>query len=512
MKITELQRGPEEFWWGGVINEGHLMPFGDRPHTRDLRMTDDNQASPLLLSNMGRYIWSEEPFTFSFNEGTITINHKQEISIEEGHESLQGAYRHACNKYFPPSGFTPDKLAFEAPQYCTWVEMFYEPTQDKLLHYARSIIENGMPPGVLIIDDNWMQDYGTWDFNKHRFPDPAGMIHDLHELGFKIMLWVCPYVSPDSITFRKLRDLGLLMKHADGTPVLRRWWNGYSAIIDYTSLDGAAWFRQQLDRLIEDYGVDGFKLDAGEPILPDLMDDVAADVAWSHPVRPMEDCESYARLGIGYALSELRMCWKLGGQALIQRQRDKTHSWEAATGLRGLIPNAIAQGLMGYAFNCPDMVGGGMDGDINSPDFRFDSELFIRFVQCSALFPAMQFSMAPWRVLNGDELAWCMDAVRIRTELGPLLSELAEQAAEDGLPILRSLEFVFPQQGFHAVQDQFMVGESILVAPVMNKGQIARSIQFPEGRWLGDDGSIVEGPIQLEVHAPLSRLPWYRKN
>lgn len=511
MKITELQRNAGEFWWGGVINEGHLMPFGDRPHSRDLRLTDDNQASPLLLSNQGRYIWSEEPFAFSFHENTITIDHKQKLWIEEGHGTLQGAYRHASNKYFPPSGDTPDKLAFEAPQYCTWVEMFYEPTQEKLLHYARSIIQQGMPPGVLIIDDNWMQDYGTWDFDKHRFPDPAGMIAALHELGFKIMLWVCPYVSPDSITFRQLRDLGFLMKHANGTPVLRRWWNGYSAVIDYTNLDGAAWFRQQLDRLIEDYGVDGFKLDAGEPLLPDLMDDVTGDIAWSRPVLTMEDCESYARLGIGYALSELRMCWKLGGQALIQRQRDKTHTWEAATGLQGLIPNAIAQGLMGYAFNCPDMVGGGMDGDINSPHFRFDSELFIRYVQCSALFPAMQFSMAPWRVLNGDELSWCMDAVRIRTELGPLISELADQAAKDGLPILRSLEFVFPLQGFHAVQDQFMVGESILVAPVLHKGQQTRSVQFPEGRWLGDDGSVVEGPIQIEINAPLSRLPWFRK-
>ena len=511
MTITVLQKKPEEFWWGGVINEGHLMPFGDRPHTRDLRMTDDNQASPLLLSNLGRYIWCEEPFAFSFNESNLTIDHNQKIWIEEGHETLQGAYQHACSNHFPPSGVTPDKLAFTAPQYCTWVEMFYEPTQDKLLNYARSIIQNGMPPGVLIIDDNWMQDYGTWDFNKHRFPDPAAMIDSLHKLGFKIMLWVCPYVSPDSITFRQLRDLGILMKHADGSPVLRRWWNGYSAIVDYTSRDGSEWFKQQLDRLIEDYGVDGFKLDAGEPLLPDLMDDITQEIAWSRPILPMEDCESYARLGIGYALSELRMCWKLGGQALIQRQRDKTHTWEAATGLGGLIPNAIAQGLMGYAYNCPDMVGGGMDGDINSPDFRFDSELFVRFVQCSALFPVMQFSMAPWRVLNGDELSWSMDAVQIRNGLGPLLSELASQAAEDGLPILRSLEFVFPRQGFHSVQDQFMVGESILVAPVLNKGQVTRTIQFPAGRWLGDDGIVVEGPMQIEVNAPLSRLPWYRK-
>ncbi|MGO4374297.1 glycoside hydrolase, partial [Paenibacillus sp. MCAF20] len=96
-------------------------------------------------------------------------------------------------------------------------------------------------------------------------------------------------------------------------------------------------------------------------------------------------------------------------------------------------------------------------------------------------------------------------------ELGPLLAQLANQAAVDGLPILRSLEFVFPQQGFHAVNDQFMVGDSILVAPVLMKGQNTRTVQFPEGRWLGDDESVVEGPVQVEVNAPLSRLPWYRK-
>lgn len=511
MTITTLQMKPGEFWWGGVINEGHVMPFGDRPHSRDLRLTDDNQASPLLLSNLGRYIWSNAPFAFSIHEGVLTVEHTQNLDIEEGHETLQGAYRHACHQHFAPSGVTPDKLAFTAPQYCTWAEMFYEPTQEKLLNYAKSIIQNGMPPGVLIVDDNWMQDYGTWDFDKHRFPDPAGMMESLHELGFKIMLWVCPYVSPDSITFKQLRDLDILMKHEDGTPVLRRWWNGYSAVVDYTSPEGAGWFKRQLDRLIEDYGVDGFKLDAGEPILPDLLDDVRQAVAWTQPVGPMEDCESYARIGIGYSLSELRMCWKLGGQALIQRQRDKTHTWEAASGLRGLIPNAIAQGLLGYSYNCPDMVGGGMDGDINSPDFHFDSELFIRYVQCSALFPVMQFSMAPWRVLNGDELAWCMNAVQARTKLAPLLAELVEQAAQEGLPILRSLEFVFPHQGYHSVQDQFMVGDTILVAPVLNKGQTTRTIQFPEGRWLGDDESVVEGPIQIEVDTPLSRLPWYQK-
>ncbi|RUS46071.1 glycoside hydrolase family 31 protein [Cohnella sp. AR92] len=510
MQSIQLKRLPGEYWWGGVINEGVRMPYGDAEYVRDLRHTDDNQASPLLLSNRGRYVWSDEPFAFRVDEVELTFFRADgEVKVVEGHGTLQGAYRHAGAACFPPSGLMPDPLAFLAPQYCTWVEMFYEPTQEKILRYAESILANGMPSGILIIDDNWMNDYGMWDFDKHRFPDPKAMVEKLHGMGFKVMLWVCPYVSADCTEYKKLLANDLLMKNADGSPILRRWWNGYSAVMDYTKESGASWFRGRLDRLIEQYGVDGFKLDAGEPILPGA-DDVLGQVAWCRPLSVMEDCEAYARLGIGYPLSELRMCWKLGGQPLIQRQRDKHHSWDRY-GLAGLIPNAIAQGLLGYAFNCPDMVGGGMDGDINSPDFRFDSELFVRYVQCSALFPVMQFSMAPWRVLRGDELEWCLNAVRLRTALGPEILALARQSAEDGLPILRSLEFSYPQQGYEKLQDQFLLGERILVAPVLQKGQTSRLVRFPEGRWEGDDGTVTVGPAEAVVEAPLSRLPWFRK-
>lgn len=510
MTNISIARLPGEYWWGGAINEGSAMPFGLTAHTRDLRVTDDNQAAPLLLSSKGRYIWSEEPFAFRVDEDGLSIfDRAGEVIVEEGHSTLQGAYRHAACTHFPPSGLLPDELAFTAPQYCTWVEMFYEPTQDKIIRYAEAILANGMPPGILIIDDNWMKDYGMWDFDKHRFPDPRAMIETLHGMGFKVMLWMCPYVSADCTMFKELRSGDLLMKGADGAPVLRHWWNGYSAVVDYTKEEGTAWFKRQMDRLMADYGVDGFKLDAGEPILPGAPD-TTQPVAWSRPLRLLGDCEAYAAIGIGYPLIELRMCWKLGGHGLIQRQRDKTHTWDAG-GLGGLIPNAIAQGLLGYAFNCPDMIGGGMDGDINSPDFRFDSELFVRYAQCAALFPVMQFSMAPWRVLHGDELVWCLDAVRLRSKLGPELLELARQAAADGLPILRSLEFEYPGRGYALVQDQFLLGPNLLVAPVVVKGQTSRRVFFPEGRWQGDDGSIVEGPTELEIEAPLSRLPWYRK-
>jgi len=69
---------------------------------------------------------------------------------------------------------------------------------------------------------------------------------------------------------------------------------------------------------------------------------------------------------------------------------------------------------------------------------------------------------------------------------------------------------VFPDQGYEQIADQFLLGNEILVAPVLQPGRRSRSVVFPPGSWRGDDGSLVQGPTVQEVSAPLARLPWYR--
>lgn len=76
---------------------------------------------------------------------------------------------------------------------------------------------------------------------------------------------------------------------------------------------------------------------------------------------------------------------------------------------------------------------------------------------------------------------------------------------------MRHMAYVFPEGGYEHVTDQFMLGNDILVAPVLEKGAVTRKVAFPAGVWLGDDGSQVSGPYEVEVKAPLSRLPWYRR-
>ena len=73
------------------------------------------------------------------------------------------------------------------------------------------------------------------------------------------------------------------------------------------------------------------------------------------------------------------------------------------------------------------------------------------------------------------------------------------------------MEYSFPGKNYVDITDQFLLGDQILVAPVTEKGATSRKIVFPEGKWEGDDGSVVEGPATIEVAAPIERLPWYRK-
>ena len=73
------------------------------------------------------------------------------------------------------------------------------------------------------------------------------------------------------------------------------------------------------------------------------------------------------------------------------------------------------------------------------------------------------------------------------------------------------MEYVFPHNGYEKIKDQFLLGNNILVAPLIKKNTYSREIVFPEGKWKGDDGSIIQGPCRINVNVPLNRLPWYKK-
>ncbi len=488
-------------WWGGVVNHGAAMPIANGYSANLLANNYGNQVQPLLLSSRGDVLWCPEPISFAMTNNTLRVSSKSgKVEQSSGGGTLRAACQFAREKYFPPSGKMPDEALFAHPQYNTWIELMYDQNQRDVLKYAHAIVANGFEPGVLMIDDNWQEDYGKWTFHPGRFPDPKAMMQELHGLGFKVMVWVCPFVSPDSDVYRALAKQQAFLKDKAGQPAMVRWWNGASALLDFTRPAAVAWFKGRLDVLHNDYGVDGFKFDAGDATFyPGLV--AAQDV------NPNEHSRLFGQFGLLFPLNEYRAMWQMGGAPLAERLRDKAHNWND---LHKLIPDILQQGLIGYSFTCPDLIGGGeftsfLDGA------KIDQELIVRSAFCHSLMPMMQFSVAPWRVLNAEHLAACKKATVLRAKYLPTILKLAHHAAKTGEPIVRSMEYVFPHQGYATVKDQFLLGDDLLVAPALEKGLTSRAVQIPAGTWRDNAGQRITGPVTITASAKLDELPIFER-
>ncbi|MDR2918601.1 MAG: glycoside hydrolase family 31 protein [Tannerella sp.] len=498
---------PNEKWWGGMVGLGSQMPFEEDMRLFDLgRENMNNQNVPFMLSSAGRYIWSDQAFSFKMESGNLVLYSEYEkiIPVQAG-KTLKDAYMEAKEKHFPPSGNLPDPLFFSMPQYNTWIELMYNQNQDDILKYAGNILTHDFPVGVFMVDDNWQKYYGNFEFKPDRFLDPKGMIEKLHAQGFKIMLWVCPFVSADSPEFRDLQSKGFLIKQK-GTKraAIIPWWNGYSACYDMSNPEAVAHLRDELQKVQQAYGVDGFKFDAGDVshyTNPELE-------FYDKNATSTDMCEYWSRLGLDFPFNEYRAGWKMGGEALVQRLGDKDYSWNA---LRLLIPDMLSAGLLGYAYTCPDMIGGGQFGSFLGVDqTKLDQELIVRSCQVHALMPMMQFSVAPWRILNKENLAICCKYAKLHETMGSYILELAEQSAKTGEPIVRHMEYAFPHQGFINCKDQFMLGDRYIVAPMVQSGS-KRQVQLPKGTWKDDTEKRFKGPKKIEIDVPIDRLPYFEK-
>ena len=523
---------PDEKWWGLCNNFGREMPFTEATVFEcDLRADNyAHQSLSFLCSDKGRAIWCQEPVGVKISGGEIALEADgSEILLKEdaGH-NLAEAYRYASGTWFPPTGEVPELLYFSAPQLNTWIELTYHQNEKDILAYAKSMVDHGIPPGIFMIDDTWQHGYGEWDFDRRRFSNPKGMMDALHGMGFKVLLWVCPFVSMDSPAYRRiawgknpddvkgyLSKGGFLVSSREpdwgGTPPPApvKWWNGVSALLDFTHPNAVQWFTEQLDRLVRDYGADGFKFDGGGVHFYAGCSGTegASPKTFAHDpsASPVMQGALYAAFALKYKGSENRDGFGFAGKSVVVRLHDKNHTWDA---LQRLVPDMLAAGLVGCPFICPDMIGGG-EWTAFLPGAPFDPELFIRSAQIHALCPMMQISASPWRVLPPELQRVFKEVVSLRQRFAPRFMELAKESARTGEPMMRALEYVFPGMGYADIKDEFMMGDNLLVAPVVEKGASRRRVILPPGAWRADDGTLLDGPGEFKIDAPLSRLPHF---
>lgn len=506
-EITILK---DEVWYLGVINEAEGYPLTERSdYFLDLTFNRYfNQVNPIFLSNKGRYIWLEDGGKVRFYDGKIIVE-AEEIDFFDGGKTLKDASVAASEKHYPPSGKMPDERVFSAPQYCSWVAFLCRQNQKDLLTYAHSIVDNGFKPGILIIDDTWQRDYGVWDFNKEYFPTPKEMVDELHDLGFLVVLWLAPYISPDNqisedytLSIGEHLNKDTLIMNGEDDPRIVHWWDGFSVALDFKKQAATDWINLVTERLTEKYGIDGFKLDGGDPIYygEDYKDANLQNSLWIDKVN--------------VPIKEARSCFKLAGKPILQRLNDKKHAWKSGKeknflGLSSLLPCMLTQGLAGYTFGCADMIGGGAYCDFVDKS-RLNNELIIRWCEASSLFPMVQFSYDVWNHEQDGLKDCCKKAMALREKFLPYITELIKESAKTGVPAIRYLEYEFPGQGLEKITDEFMLGDKYLVAPVLEKGKTEREVIFPSGRWQDiDDGKIYEG--KAKCPAPIDKLPVFLK-
>lgn len=498
-----------EFFYGGIVRHGTLAPYTQNSDVvYSIGDTIDGDTfGGIFVSNKGRFIRiTGGDCRYEIKKGEISIEYDGDIIYGEGYKTLKGAYEAVYKTVLKDETKVPRYLLTE-PQFCTWTDMDINVSESKIIDYLQRVSDYGFPKGVFIIDDGWMTEYGDWSFDKNKFSDPKKTIDKAHELGFKVSLWLVPFINEAAKDYALLRENGGLIKNKDGSVYKKKWWNGESALIDMTSPYTVDWLKGILDGLIADYGVDGFKFDGGGTRFY-----IGGDQKYFSETDCVGQSRAWAEFAANYALSELKEYSYYPFKHYITRLNDKRRNWDENEGIGSLVPNMINAGLCGCLYTCADMIGGGQISDFRFRPDEVDEEVIKRFCECSALMPCMQFSHAYWNE-NDDIGKHFLKFAKLHESFKPYIDGLIDEAEHFGRPVLRSLEYEFPHQGFENVRDAFMLGSSYLVSPVTKKGATTKTVTLPVGcDWVFvPENKKFKGGETVTVSAPLGVLPYLKK-
>ncbi|XP_077986183.1 myogenesis-regulating glycosidase-like [Glandiceps talaboti] len=396
--------------------------------------------------------------------------------------NVKTIYNFLMEKHFKKPTGIPDERMFRSPVWSTWARYKTDVNQSKVLNFAHEIKSRGFSNSQLEIDDMWTPTYGDYEFTSEKFPDAKGMISALHSMGFRVTAWIAPFANLDSAAFQEgLSKKYLIQDDKKVVPALTRWWQGIGGIIDFTNPAACGWFISRLNKLRKKTGLDSYKLDAGE------LDFLPSSYS---TYRKMNDPGEYtidyvkcvAKLG---GLVEVRAGYQTQEYAVFQRMFDKDSTWGYDNGLKTVIPTALVMGIIGYPFNLPDMIGGNAyDPDNFLKTVLPEKELFIRWMQLNAYLPAMQFSIPPWQY-DEQVVNIALKMVQVHEDVvTPIVLRAAKEATRTGAPIIRPLWWIAPDDEVAlTIDSEFLVGNDLLVAPILDKDRRSRDIYLPYGTW-----------------------------
>ena len=410
------------------------------------------------------------------------------------------------------------------------------PDEQTVRQIANEFRSRKIPCDTIVLDIDYMDGYRIFTVSRERFPNLDKLVSDLAEDNFKVVTIVDPGIKndPKYPIFLEGIQNNLFCKTADGKLFLDTIWGGTSALPDFLQAKTRDWWAEKLGFYI-DNGVAGIWNDMNEPT---ILDSVAlkGKKPLSEEIEelPAENDQYFVQVLDGEQIGHLEvrnlygllMC-QATYQGLLARQPQKRPFVLTRSAYAGIqrysatwlgdnksffehmaksIPMLLNVGLSGVAFSGVDVGGFSKDAD---------SDLLVRWVELGIFYPFFRnhssmgtYSQEPWACSPVVE-QHCRSLIETRYRLLPYIQALFWEHLRTGAPLMRPLAWHYPNDHFAAqVDDQFLFGSDILVAPILQRGKTHRMVYFPRGLWhpFAGGSPIVGGKAHL-VELKLGTVP-----
>ncbi|CAF0877580.1 unnamed protein product [Adineta ricciae] len=455
------------------------------------------------------------------------------------HVNMRDLHLTIINRYLGKPTNIPSPRMITEPIWSTWAQFKQNINTENILNYAEEIVRQDFPRSQICIDDDWTPHYGTLEFDRTKFPDPKELIKRLKELNFRVTFWIHPFVSCHTFKFIDYWRRGLLInmnilpilidsliersrllqlvfddilanpvfqpvifilkyihqQFLPSLPGISLWWNGLAGVLDLTNQSTQDQYISDLERLQTKYDIDSFKFDAGEvnwlptfgsftnsSCLQTITDRLTSTT--TPGIYPYLYAQLAHRVDRDNRLQEVRVGYRTQTLPMFVRIIDKDSHWSYKNGLRSLLPSIFNLSLLGYPFILPDMVGGNGYGLTISQTRLPQRDLYIRWLQLNVLLPAIQFSFPPWLYNDEQVIRIAHKCLRIRERFRAVLLSTAEECVQYGTPMIRPLWFYDPYDMKAQICDnEYMLGNDLLVAPVLEENVNELQIYLPQGKW-----------------------------
>lgn len=467
---------------------------------------------PFYLSNRGYGVFVNHPEKTEFEIGTEQVA-KAAFSVQG--ESLDYFVIHGPTmkqvlmRYTDLTG-KPPRLA--PWTYGLWLSTSFTTDYDEktVMSFIDGMEERGIPLSVFHFDCCWMREYHWTDFvwDERVFPDPVGMLKRIKEKGIRVCVWINPYIGQESVLFTEGMEKGYFLKKKNGDVWQWDMWQSGLAVVDFTNPEARSWYQGKLEMLM-DMGVDCFKTDFGERIPTNVT---YFDHSDPHK---MHNFYTYLYNQAVYEVLERRRGKEeavlFARSATAGGQKFPVHwggdCWSDYESMEESLRGGLSLTSSGFGYWSHDI--GGFESQ-STPDVYKRWAAFGLLSTHSRLHGSTSYRV-PW-VYDQEAVEVVRFFTRLKLELLPYLYGEGVKTSVTGIPMIRSMAMEFEDDRNCSYLDkQYMLGDSLLAAPVFNEEGIAE-YYLPKGTWTHYlTGETAQGGVWRREHQDYCSIPlWVR--